>query len=74
VLGYHFSEVLWERIDLLLEEEKGCTDGTQLSLIKDKGEFLHVGVSASKLVLSGYGNVRQKEGGYSVYERKGTDQ
>jgi hypothetical protein len=48
VLGDHLSEVLWKRINLLLEEEKGGTDGTQLPFVNDKGEFLHCGSSASK--------------------------
>jgi hypothetical protein len=41
VLGEHLSEVLWKGINLLLQEEKGCTDGTQLPFVYDKGEFLH---------------------------------
>jgi hypothetical protein len=39
---------------LLLEEEKGCMDGTQLSFIDDKGELLHLVKSAFQLVRSGY--------------------
>ena len=54
VLGDHLSKVLWKRINLLLEEEKGGTDGTQLPFVHDKGELLHGVVSASKLVPSGY--------------------
>lgn len=53
MLGYHFSEVFGKSINLLLKKEKGCTDGTQLSFVNDKGEFLHWGVLASKLILSG---------------------
>jgi hypothetical protein len=53
--SYHFGEVLREGIDLLLEEEKGSTDGTQLSFINDKGELLHRVESAFQLVRSGYG-------------------
>jgi hypothetical protein len=52
--GEHFSEVLREGINMLLEEEKGGTDGTQLSFINDKGECLHRVRSASQLVRSGY--------------------
>jgi hypothetical protein len=47
---------------LLLKEEKGCTDGTQLSFINDKGELLHGGASASKLVRLGYREMRRNEG------------
>ena len=54
VRGYHLGEVFGKCINLLLEEEKGCTDGTQLSFVNDKGELLHRVVSASKFVLSGY--------------------
>src|SRR3954471_3537516 len=50
--GYHLGKVLRERINVLLEEEKGGTEGTQLSFIYDKGEFLHGGLLASKLVFS----------------------
>lgn len=39
--GEHFSEVLRESINVFLEEEKGGTDGTPLSFVNDKGEFLH---------------------------------
>ncbi len=53
VRGYHLGEVFGKGINVLLEEEKGCTDGTQLSFINDKGEFLHWDASASKLVLVG---------------------
>jgi hypothetical protein len=53
MLGYHLGQVFGKGIDLLLEKEKGCTDGTQLSFVYDKGEFLHGGASASKLVLAG---------------------
>ncbi|GEO19039.1 hypothetical protein MAE02_67350 [Microvirga aerophila] len=43
MLGYHLCEVFRESVNLLLEEEKGCTDGTQLPFVNDKGEFLHGG-------------------------------
>jgi len=62
VRGYHLGEVFGKCINLLLEEEKGCTDGTQLSFVNDKGEFLHRESSASKLVLSGYRLMRRKLG------------
>jgi hypothetical protein len=58
----HLCEVLRERINVLLEEEKGGTDGTQLPFIYDKGEFLHGGLLASKLVFSGYRRMRRKQG------------
>ena len=61
VRGYHLGEVFGKCINLLLEE-KGCTDGTQLSFVNDKGEFLHRESSASKLVLSGYRLMRRKQG------------
>ena len=48
VRGYHLGEVFGKCINLLLEEEKGCTDGTQLSFVHDKGELRHEVVSASK--------------------------
>ena len=74
VRGYHLGEVFGKCINLLLEEEKGCTDGTQLPFVNDKGEFLHRSVSASKLVLSSYDNVRQKEGVFSVHAGDATAQ
>jgi hypothetical protein len=49
MLCYRFGEVLRVSIDLLLEEEKGCTDGTQLSFVNHKGELLHWGASVSQL-------------------------
>jgi hypothetical protein len=65
VRGYHLGLVFWKCINLLLEEEKGCTNGTQLSFVSDKGEFLHWGASASKLVLSDYRWMRWKQGSSS---------
>jgi hypothetical protein len=62
IRGEHFSEVLRESIDLLLEEEKGGTDGTQLPFVNDKGEFFHGGLSASQLIRSGYWWMRRKQG------------
>jgi hypothetical protein len=62
VRGGHLCEVLRGRINVLLEEEKGGTDGTQLSFIYDKGEFLHGGLLASKLVFSGYWWMGRKQG------------
>jgi hypothetical protein len=62
VCGYHLGEVFRKCIDVLLKEEKGCTDGTQLSFVYDKGEFLHGDASASKLVLSSYWWMRRKQG------------
>ena len=64
--GEHFSEVLREGIDLLLEEEKGCTDGTQLPLIKYKGEFIHLIINASRDKLQRHHSLRQKQGGWSA--------
>ena len=64
VRGYHLGEVFGKCINLLLEEEKGGTDGTQLSFVHDKGELLHGVGSASKFVPSGYAYVRQKRGDY----------
>ncbi|MGF9758294.1 hypothetical protein AAII07_24135 [Microvirga sp. 0TCS3.31] len=58
----HFSEVLREGINLLLEEEKGGTDGTQLSFIYDKGERIHRVETASQLIRSGYLWMRRKQG------------
>ncbi len=51
--SYHLGEVFRKCINVLLKEVEGCTDGTQLSFVYNKGEFLHWGVSASKLVLVG---------------------
>ncbi len=50
VLGDHFSKVLREGIDLLLEEEKGGTDGTQLPFVNNKGESLHLNLSVANHV------------------------
>jgi hypothetical protein len=50
----HLSEVFGKGIDLFPEQEKGGTNGTQLSFINDKGELLHRVGSASQLVRSGY--------------------
>jgi hypothetical protein len=47
---------------MLLEEEKGCTDGTQLPFVNDKGELLHRVKSASQLIRSGYLWMRRKQG------------
>ena len=62
VRGYHLGEVFRKCINLLLEEEKGYTDGPQLSFVHDKGELLHRVGSASQLVLSGYWWMRRKQG------------
>ena len=62
--GDHLSKVLWKRIKLLLEEQKGCTDGPQLPFVHDKGELFHWVGSASKLIFSGYPWMRQKQGNY----------
>jgi hypothetical protein len=48
VLPNHLSKVLRQRIDLLLEKEKGGSKGTQLPLINNKGEFIHLIKRASK--------------------------
>jgi hypothetical protein len=47
---------------MLLEEEKGGTDGTQLPFVNDKGELLHLVESASQLIRSGYLWMRRKQG------------
>jgi hypothetical protein len=47
---------------MLLEEEKGGTDGTQLPFVNDKGELLHLVESAFQLVRSGYLWMRRKQG------------
>ena len=47
MLPNHLSKVLWKSIELLLEEEKGSTKGTQLPFINSKGEFSHLIISAS---------------------------
>jgi len=60
--GEHFSEVLREGINMLLEEEKGGTDGTQLPFVNDKGELFHLVESASQLIRSGYWCTRQNQG------------
>ncbi|MBO1906335.1 hypothetical protein KHP60_14265 [Microvirga sp. 3-52] len=60
--GYHFREVLRKGINLLLEQEKGGTDGTQLPFVNDKGELFHGIGSASELILSGYWWMRRKQG------------
>jgi hypothetical protein len=64
--GGHLCEVFGKCINVLLEKKKGGTDGTQLSLINDKGEFLHGVGSASKLVLAGYWWMRRNEGDQSA--------
>jgi hypothetical protein len=51
---YHLGDVFWKYINLLLEQEKGGTDGTQLAFINDKGERPHWVESAFQLVRSGY--------------------
>jgi len=37
--GYHLGEVFRQCINLLLEEEKGCTDGPQLSFVTTRVSF-----------------------------------
>src|SRR4051812_2336317 len=52
VRGDHLCEVFRKSVHLLLKEEKGCTNDTQLSFVDDKGELRHgVGVT-SELILS----------------------
>jgi hypothetical protein len=60
--GGHLGEVFGKGIDVLLEEQKGCTDGPQLPFVHDKGELFHWVGSASKLIFSGYPWMRQKQG------------
>ena len=62
VRGRHLCEVFGKCVHVLLKEKKGCTDGTQLSFVNDKGEFLHGGSSASQLVFLGYRRMRRKQG------------
>jgi hypothetical protein len=47
---------------MLLEEEKGGTDGTQLPFVNDKGELLHLVESASQLIRLCYLWMRQNQG------------
>ena len=62
VLPDHLSKVLRERIDLLLEKEKGGAKGTQLPFINNKGEFIHRIIRASKDKLQRHHSLRQKQG------------
>jgi hypothetical protein len=47
---------------LLLQEEKGCTNDTQLSFVNDKGELRHGIGLTSELILSSYWRMRRKQG------------
>jgi hypothetical protein len=58
----HLGKVLRQRIDLLLEEEKGGSNGTQLPFINNKGEFVHLIINASKDKLQRRHSLRQKQG------------
>lgn len=62
VLPDHLGKVLRERIDLLLEKEKGGSKGTQLPFINNKGEFVHLIIIASKDKLQRHQSLRQKQG------------
>jgi hypothetical protein len=47
---------------LLLQEEKGCTNDTQLSFVNDKGELRHGLGLTFELILSRYWRMRRKQG------------
>jgi hypothetical protein len=60
--GDHLCEIFWKCVHLLLKEEKGGTNDTQLSFINDKGELRHGVGLTSELILSRYWWMRQKQG------------
>jgi hypothetical protein len=47
---------------LLLKEENGCTNDTQLSFVNDKGGLRHVVRLTSELILSRCWWMRRKQG------------
>jgi hypothetical protein len=51
VRGDHLCEVFRKCVHLLLQEEKGCTNDTQLSFVNDKGELRHGVGLTSELIL-----------------------
>lgn len=62
VRGDHLCEVFRKCVHLLLKEEKGCTNDTQLSFVNDKGELRHGVGLTSELILSRYWWMRRKQG------------
>jgi hypothetical protein len=60
--GDHLGEVFRKCVHLLLKEEKGCTNDTQLSFVNDKGELRHRAGLTSELILSRYWWMRRKQG------------
>jgi hypothetical protein len=62
VRGDHLCEVFWKCVHLLLKEEKGGTNDTQLSFVNDKGELRHGVGLTSELTRSRYWWMRQKQG------------
>jgi hypothetical protein len=50
MLAQHISEVLGKSIDLLLQKKEGRLDGTQLSFVNNKGEWLHLNLSVANHV------------------------
>lgn len=62
VRGDHLCEVFRKCVHLLLEEEKGGTNDTQLSFVNDKGELRHGVGLTSELILPRYWWMRQKQG------------
>jgi hypothetical protein len=62
VPGDHLCEVFRKCVHLLLKEEKGGTNDTQLSFVNDKGELRHGVGLTSELILSRYRWMRRKQG------------
>src|SRR5215210_9379599 len=62
VRGDHLCEVFRKCVHLLLKEEEGCTNDTQLSFVNDKGEIRHRVGLTSELILSRYWWMRRKQG------------
>ncbi len=42
MLAQHLGEILRQGTDLLLQKKEGCSDGTQLSFVNNKGESRHL--------------------------------
>ncbi len=62
VRGDHLCEVFRKCVHLLLKEENGCTNDTQLSFVNDKGGLRHVVRLTSELILSRCWWMRRKLG------------
>ncbi len=62
VRGDHLCEVFRKCVHLLLKEENGCTNDTQLSFVNDKGGLRHVVRLTSELILSRCWWMRRKQG------------